>query len=106
MSGRPNLWHLLQVGQMEAGDRLKYGIVESPEECGCTPEAPCPTLSLYFGHQFLPGALRVGQYRMRINAFGLLEVETTEEPASDSPSWRAEAWPELGITAPAEEAGQ
>lgn len=89
----PVPWHMLQVGQLESAEPpMKYGVVDTPEECTCTPEDfRCPTLDLYFRHRFLPGALPLGLYRMRINAFGLLEVQTNQGTPFTSASWRAEA---------------
>jgi hypothetical protein len=89
----PNPWHLLHVDVMmkNSGPPLKYGVVDTPEECTCTPEDfQCPTLRLYFAHRFLPGALPNGSYRMRANAFGLLEVQTPGGTPLSSASWRPE----------------
>lgn len=72
MTLKPNPWHRLEVGMH--GD-YKYGAIRMNEHCGCSANAPCATLKLYYAHQLLPATLPNGLYRMRINAFGLLELE-------------------------------
>lgn len=73
MTVKPNPWHIVEVGNYEG---TPFGAAHSPAECGCTPKEPCQTLQLYYAHPGFPTEdTPAGLYRMRTNAFGMLEVQ-------------------------------
>lgn len=75
MRGTAEPWHTMEIAEdRERG--ILYGAVKTGGECGCDAKNPCPTLRAYYDHNVLPGGVPLGEYRIRLGIFGVLEVES------------------------------